>query len=90
MASCNAGKRGGEPFAERQGLAGPWLRLDSAMTKAPLGGSKPEPNPPDRAKSGVKRSLLIVGHGVPMGLAMDGANRLACALIAFRAAGLFR
>jgi len=38
-------------------------------------GKKSGPNPTDRAKSGVKRSLLTEGHGVPLGLAADGANR---------------
>ena len=33
------------------------------------------PNPTDRAKSGVKRSLLTEADGVPIGLAVDGANR---------------
>lgn len=33
------------------------------------------PNPTDRAKGGVKRSLLTEGDGVPIGLAVDGANR---------------
>jgi putative transposase len=32
-------------------------------------------NPTDRGKSGVKRSLLTEGHGVPIGLEVDGANR---------------
>jgi hypothetical protein len=32
-------------------------------------------NPTDRAKSGVKRSLLIEAHGVPIGLTVAGANR---------------
>ncbi len=32
-------------------------------------------NPPDRGKQGVNRSLLTEGHGVPIGLAIDGANR---------------
>ncbi len=45
------------------------------MTKAPLGGGKTGPNPTDRAKSGVKRSLVTEGHGVPIGLVVDGANR---------------
>jgi putative transposase len=38
-------------------------------------GKKSGPNPTDRAKSGVKRSVLTEGHGVPIGLAVDGANR---------------
>ena len=36
---------------------------------------KSGPNPTDRAKSGVKRSVLTDGHGVPIGLAVEGANR---------------
>ena len=42
---------------------------------APLGGEKTGANPTDRGKSGVKRSLLTEGHGVPIGLAIDGAQR---------------
>ena len=38
-------------------------------------GKKTGPNPTDRGKSGVKRSLLTEGHGVPIGLAIEGANR---------------
>lgn len=33
------------------------------------------PNPTDRGKRGVKRSLLVEGKGVPVGVAVDGANR---------------
>lgn len=32
------------------------------------------PNPTDRAKSGTKRSLMTEGAGVPIGLAVSGAN----------------
>ena len=49
--------------------------MDGAMTKAPLGGKKTGANPTDRAKRGVKRSLLTEAHGVPIGLAVAGANR---------------
>ena len=45
------------------------------MTKAPLGGDKTGPNPTDRGKAGVKRRLLTEGQGVPVGLAVAGANR---------------
>ncbi len=38
-------------------------------------GGKTGPNPTDRGKSGVKRSVLTEAHGVPVGLAVDGANR---------------
>jgi len=40
-----------------------------------LAGKKCGPNPTDRAKDGVKRSLLTEASGVPIGLAIDGANR---------------
>ena len=40
-----------------------------------MGGKKTGPNPTDRGKGGVKRSLLTDGHGVPLGLVADGANR---------------
>jgi putative transposase len=32
-------------------------------------------NPTDRGKIGTKRSVLTDSHGVPIGLAVDGANR---------------
>ena len=38
-------------------------------------GKKTGPNPTDRAKGGVKRSLLTDGGGVPLGIAVAGANR---------------
>lgn len=63
------------PFDELQGLDWTWLSLDGAITKAPLGGEATGPNPTDRAKRGVKRSVLSDGHGVPLGLAVSGANR---------------
>ena len=40
-----------------------------------MAGEKTGPNPTDRAKRGVKRSLLTEGHGVPVGLVIAGANR---------------
>jgi putative transposase len=38
-------------------------------------GKKTGANPTDRGKTGVKRSLLTEGHGMPIGLTVDGANR---------------
>ena len=46
-----------------------------ADQSAPGRGKKPGPNPTDRGKSGVKRSLLTEAQGIPVGLAVDGANR---------------
>jgi transposase len=39
------------------------------------GNEKTGPNPTDRGKQGAKRSLLTEGAGIPVGLAIDGANR---------------
>ena len=49
--------------------------MDGVITKAPLGGKSTGPNPTDRAKSGTKRSVLVDGKGVPIGVSIDGANR---------------
>jgi putative transposase len=57
------------------GIDWTWLALDGAMGKAPLGGEKTGRNPTDRGKRGVKRSVLTDGRGVPLGAAIDGANR---------------
>src|SRR5882724_10179316 len=58
-----------------EGIDWEWLSMDGAMTKAPLGGEKTGPNPTDRGKKGVKRSILVDGRGVPLGLDVAGANR---------------
>jgi putative transposase len=46
-----------------------------AWPRHPSGGKKTGKNPTDRGKSGTKRSLLVDGNGIPVGLAVDGANR---------------
>ena len=56
------------------GLDWEWLAMDGAMTKAPLGGEKTGKNPTDRGKLGVKRSVLSDLRGMPLGLAISGAN----------------
>jgi putative transposase len=62
-------------YDEEVGIEWEWQAMDGAMTKAPLGGPQTGPNPTDRAKRGVKRSLLTDGNGVPLGVAVEGANR---------------
>jgi transposase len=62
-------------YDHAQGIEWEWQAMDGAMTKAPLGGAGTGPNPTDRSKSGTKRSLLTDGRGVPLGVAVDGANR---------------
>ena len=64
-----------QEFDELIGIAWEWQALDGAMTKAPFGGAASGPNPTDRAKRGVKRSLLTDGAGIPLAVAIDGANR---------------
>jgi putative transposase len=39
------------------------------------------PNPTDRAKRGVKRSLLTDGNGIPLAATIAGANRNDCKLL---------
>ncbi|MEM3172283.1 MAG: IS5 family transposase [Candidatus Nitrosotenuis sp.] len=68
-------KEGLLEYDARKGIDWEWQSMDCSITKAPLGGKSTGPNPTDRAKSGTKRSLLVEGRGIPIGLAVDGANR---------------
>jgi transposase len=67
--------QGLEEYDQLKGLDWRWLAMDGAMTKAPLGGELTGPNPTDRGKRGAKRSLLVEANGIPVGLAIEGANR---------------
>jgi hypothetical protein len=49
--------------------------VDGSQHKAPMGGEGTGPNPMDRGKSGWKWSLLSDRSGIPIGWAIDGANR---------------
>jgi len=51
------------------------VALDGSLHKAPYGGEGTGPNPTDRAKLGWKWSVAAEGHGIPIGWAIDGANR---------------
>ena len=62
-------------YDDKVGIEWLWQALDGAMTKAPLGGEATGRNPTDRGKQGVKRSLLSDGRGVPLAVAVEGANR---------------
>src|SRR4051794_23569777 len=42
--------------------------------QGPKGGGHVGPNPTDRGKGGVKRSLQVEGHGRPLGGVVAGAN----------------
>jgi transposase len=51
------------------------VSLDGSLHKAPYGGEGTGPNPTDRGKSGWKWSVAVERHGIPVGWAIDGANR---------------
>jgi len=51
------------------------VAIDGSLHKAPYGGEGTGPNPTDRAKLGWKWSIGVDRHGVPIGWAIDGANR---------------
>jgi putative transposase len=62
-------------YDDEVGIAWTWQSLDGALGKAPLGGTATGPNPTDRGKLGVKRSLLTDGRGVPLAIVAAEANR---------------
>jgi len=51
------------------------VSIDGSLHKAPYGGEGTGRNPTDRAKLGWKWSVGVDLHGVPIGWAIDGANR---------------
>ncbi|HEX3793551.1 MAG TPA: hypothetical protein VHV57_03515 [Acidimicrobiales bacterium] len=51
------------------------VALDGSLHKAPCGGEGTGKNPTDRAKLGWKWSVAVDAHGIPIGWAIDGANR---------------
>ncbi len=65
-----------EAYDEARGLDWSWLAMDGAMTRAPLGGKETGRNPTDRGKRGVKRSILTEANGIPVGVAVAGANQV--------------
>ena len=82
-----------EAYDRMVGLEPSELALDSCITKAPCGGEKAGKSPVDRAKGGIKRSVVVDGKGIPLGSVSAPANRhdsplLAPTLDAARALGL--
>lgn len=77
-------------YDEVAGIDWTWQAADGAMTtgKAPFGGAATGPNPTDRGKHGVKRSLLTDGAGIPLAIAVDGANRHDIKLLAVTLDGI--
>jgi putative transposase len=59
---------------ELGGVDWEWQAADTAMGKARFGGDLVGPNPTDRGKNGVKRSLLVEASGGPLAAVVSGAN----------------
>lgn len=51
------------------------LVIDGCIVKAPLGGEVAGRSPVDRGKQGTKRSVMVDGKGIPLGVVVAGANR---------------
>ncbi|MGH9305009.1 MAG: IS5 family transposase, partial [Acidimicrobiales bacterium] len=51
------------------------VAVDGSLHKAPAGGEGTGKNPTDRGKLGWKWSILTDRKGIPVGVAVDGANR---------------
>lgn len=51
------------------------VAVDGSLHKSPCGGEGTGKNPTDRSKLGWKWSILTEAHGIPVGWAIDGANR---------------
>ena len=51
------------------------LCVDGCIVKAPCGGQAAGPSPVDRGKQGTKRSVMVEGHGIPVGVQVAPANR---------------
>ena len=50
------------------------LAVDGCITKAPCGGELAGPSPVDRAKQGMKRSIVVDAKGIPLGSVLATAN----------------
>lgn len=64
------------------------VAVDGCITKAPAGGECAGRSPVDRGKQGLKRSVLVDGTGVPLGVIAAGANRHDSPLLEATLAGL--
>jgi transposase len=51
------------------------LAVDGCITKAPCGGERAGRSPVDRGKRGIKRSTVVDGGGIPLGVVTAPANR---------------
>ncbi len=75
-------RAGLEGYDEVTGIDWQWQAVDGVMTKAPFGGAATGGNPTDRGKRGTKRSVLVEATGMPLAVAVAGANRHDSVLLA--------
>jgi putative transposase len=61
-------------YDEFHGIDWEFLAMDGCHSMAPLGGKDTGPSYKHRGKSGVNRSLLTDGEGIPIALVVDKAN----------------
>jgi hypothetical protein len=64
-----------EAYHRVVGLVLDAIAVDGWITKAPGGGEVAGPSPVDRRKQGMKRSVLVEGHGSPLRRVLAGAHR---------------
>jgi putative transposase len=64
-----------QEYDELAGLDWQWQSLDGTQIKAPFAADASGKNPVDRRKQGTKRSQLCEGHGLPLAVVLEGANR---------------
>lgn len=64
-----------EAYDKIAGLALEDLCVDGCLVKAPCGGQAAGPSPVDRGKQGTKRSVMVEGNGIPIGVVVAPANR---------------
>ena len=75
MPGCSSGREGLARYNALKGIDGSWPSMDGAMMSALGRLKKTGPNPTDRGKQGVKRSLLTEASGIPVAVVIDGAKR---------------
>src|SRR5262249_7930659 len=63
-----------EACADLGGCDWEWQAADGWLRQGPPGGKDVGPNPTDRAKNGVKRSLLVEKDGGPLAITIAGAT----------------
>jgi|SRR5215213_4391530 len=64
-----------EAYDKLIGLKLSEVAVDCCITKAPCGGEKAGTNLVDRGKQGIKRSTVVDGKGIPLGVVAVPANR---------------